>query len=123
MGDYPVMTQYGYTDTPGRWDHLATGQVLSQAKDGMVNGKVVISPSDLVTVFRRYIELPVTLTIRDGYVVDIAGGRHGCCANLRLHRELQRSARLRDFAHRLGPFEMPSGSTTRSPARVTPRSA
>jgi 2,5-dihydroxypyridine 5,6-dioxygenase len=73
MGGYRVMTQYGYTDTPGRWDHLATGQVLSQAHDGMVNGKVVIAPGDLVTVFRRYIEMPVTLTIKDGYVVDVAG--------------------------------------------------
>jgi 2,5-dihydroxypyridine 5,6-dioxygenase len=41
MGDYPVLTQYGYTDTPGRWDHFATGQVLSQGCDGKVNGKVV----------------------------------------------------------------------------------
>jgi 2,5-dihydroxypyridine 5,6-dioxygenase len=73
MGDYPVLTQYGYTDTPGRWDHFATGQVLSQGCDGQVNGKVVIMPGDLIQCFRRYIEQPVTLTIRDGFVTDIAG--------------------------------------------------
>lgn len=73
MGDYPVLTQYGYTDTPGRWDHFGTGQVLSQGTDGKVNGQVVIMPGDLVTDFRRYIERPVTLTIRDGEVVSIAG--------------------------------------------------
>jgi 2,5-dihydroxypyridine 5,6-dioxygenase len=73
MGDYPVLTQYGYTDTPGRWDHFATGQVLSQGCDGKVNGKVVIMPGDLITTFRRYLEQPVTLTIQDGFVTDIAG--------------------------------------------------
>lgn len=25
LGTYPVLTQYGYTDTPGRWDHFAGG--------------------------------------------------------------------------------------------------
>lgn len=73
MGGYRVMTQYGYTDTPGRWDHMGTGQVLSQAHDGKVNGKVVVMPGDTVTAFQRMIESPVTLTIKDGYVTDIAG--------------------------------------------------
>jgi len=73
MGAYPVLTQYGYTDTPGRWDHFATGQVLSQGNDGSVNGRLVVMPGDLVTDFRRYVERPVTLTIRDGMVVSIEG--------------------------------------------------
>jgi len=30
-------------------------------------------PGDLVTDFRRYIERPVTLTIRDGFAVSISG--------------------------------------------------
>lgn len=73
MGGYRVMTQYGYTDTPGRWDHMGTGQVLSQAHDGRVNGTVVVMPGDTVTAFQRMIESPVMLTIKDGFVTDIAG--------------------------------------------------
>jgi 2,5-dihydroxypyridine 5,6-dioxygenase len=73
LGDYPVLTQYGYVDTPGRWDHFATGQVLTQACDGQVNGKVVIMPGDLITDFRRYIESPVMLDIEGGYVRRISG--------------------------------------------------
>lgn len=73
LGDYPVLTQYGYVDTPGRWDHFATGQVLSQACDGQVDGKIVIMPGDLITDFRRYIESAVTLHIEGGYVRDITG--------------------------------------------------
>jgi 2,5-dihydroxypyridine 5,6-dioxygenase len=73
MGGYRVMTQYGYTDTSGRWDHMGTGQVLSQAHDGKVNGKVVIMPGDTITAFPRMIESSVTMTIKDGFVTDIAG--------------------------------------------------
>jgi 2,5-dihydroxypyridine 5,6-dioxygenase len=73
MGGYRVMTQYGYTDTPGRWDHMGTGQVLSQATDGKVNGTVMVMPGDTVTAFQRMIESPVKLTIKDGFVTDIEG--------------------------------------------------
>lgn len=73
MGGYRVMTQYGYTDKPGRWDHMGTGQVLSQAWDGKVEGTVVIQPGDILNCFRRNVENPITLTIRDGAVKDIAG--------------------------------------------------
>jgi 2,5-dihydroxypyridine 5,6-dioxygenase len=73
MGGYRVMTQYGYTDTPGRWDHMGTGQVLSQAYDGKVNGTVMIMPGDTVTAFQRMIESPVKLTIENGFVTGIEG--------------------------------------------------
>lgn len=74
LGDYRVMTQYGYTDTPGRWDHMGTGQVLSQGNDGKVNGKVVIMPGDVVVAFKnRQVERPIELTIKDGYVTAIEG--------------------------------------------------
>ena len=33
LGAYPVITQYGYTDTPGRWDHWPSGFLFSQGKD------------------------------------------------------------------------------------------
>ncbi|WP_108259602.1 M29 family metallopeptidase [Mangrovicoccus ximenensis] len=73
MGGYRVMTQYGYTDTPGRWDHMGTGQVLSQAHDGMVEGTVMLMPGDTVTAFQRMIESPVKLTIEGGKVTGIDG--------------------------------------------------
>lgn len=73
LGDYPVMTQYGYTDTPGRWDHMGTGQVLTNGNDGKINGKVVLQPGDIVNGFRRYLESPVTLTIKDGFITEIDG--------------------------------------------------
>ncbi|MTE01554.1 leucyl aminopeptidase [Paracoccus sp. YIM 132242] len=74
LGQYRVMTQYGYTDQPGRWDHMGTGQVLSQAIDGKVEGKVVIMPGDVIVAFKnRQVESPVTLTIKAGHVTAIEG--------------------------------------------------
>lgn len=74
LGEYRVMTQYGYTDEPGRWDHMGTGQVLSQGNDGTVNGTVVIMPGDVIVAFKnRPVENAITLTIKDGYVTDIEG--------------------------------------------------
>ena len=36
------MTQYGYTDTPGRWDHWPAGFLFTGGDDDGVDGKVVI---------------------------------------------------------------------------------
>ena len=73
LGDYPTMMQYGYTDTPGRWDHMGTGQVLTNGNDGRVDGTVVLQAGDVVNGFRRYLESEVKLTIKDGFITAIDG--------------------------------------------------
>jgi 2,5-dihydroxypyridine 5,6-dioxygenase len=73
IGQYPVMTEYGYTDTPGRWDHWPSGFLLTQGNDGEVNGTVMLMPGDIINAFRRYIQAPVKLTVERGYVVSIEG--------------------------------------------------
>ena len=73
LGKYPVMTEYGYTDEPGRWDHWPSGFLLTQGNDVEVEGTVMLMPGDIVNAFRRYIQSPVKLTIKDGYVKDISG--------------------------------------------------
>jgi 2,5-dihydroxypyridine 5,6-dioxygenase len=73
-GEYKVHHQYGFTDEPGRWDHFASAMVNTVANDGAVDGVVVLAPGDLVFPYCRYVEQPVSLTIRDGYVTDVAGG-------------------------------------------------
>jgi len=70
---YPVLTEYGYTDTPGRWDHWPSGFLLTSGDDDGVDGVVVISPGDISMVFNQYFTSPVRLTIEKGYVTDIAG--------------------------------------------------
>lgn len=73
LGQYPVITEYGYTDTPGRWDHWPSGFLFTQGRDDGVNGTVVLDRGDIVCAFRKYIEEPVTLRIERGMVKAIEG--------------------------------------------------
>ncbi|HEY1721559.1 MAG TPA: 2,5-dihydroxypyridine 5,6-dioxygenase [Magnetospirillaceae bacterium] len=74
-GDYPVMSQYGYADLPGRFDHWGAGHVHTFPNELSANGVVVMQPGDIVILpYCRYVVDPVRLTIRDGFIVTIDGG-------------------------------------------------
>lgn len=73
LSQYTAIAEYGYTDEPGRWDHFPSGFVFTQGNDGEVDGKVVLSPGDIICAFKRYVESPVIFTIEKGYIIDIAG--------------------------------------------------
>jgi len=73
LGAYPVMTEYGYTDQPGRWDHWPSGMLLTQGADDGVDGTVVLNVGDIVFPLKRYIVDPVRLTIEKGMVTGIEG--------------------------------------------------
>ncbi len=73
LGAFPVIGEYGYTDTPGRWDHWPSGFVFTGAYEDGVEGTVVLAPGDIVCAFRRYVQSPVRLTIERGYVTGVHG--------------------------------------------------
>ena len=74
IGQYPILTEYGFTDIPGRWDHWPGGFLATQANDGKVNGKVVMDKGDILFPEKAYVQSPIEFTIRDGYIVEIKGG-------------------------------------------------
>jgi 2,5-dihydroxypyridine 5,6-dioxygenase len=74
LGAYPVMTQYGFTDTPGRWDHGPSGFLFTGGADDGVDGKVVIAPGDIIFPFKSYVQTPIELTIEHGKITSIDGG-------------------------------------------------
>jgi 2,5-dihydroxypyridine 5,6-dioxygenase len=75
LGSYPVMTEYGFTDIPGRWDHWPSGFLFTGGADDGVDGKVVVDRGDIViTPFKKFVEDPVEITIERGRMVDIRGG-------------------------------------------------
>ena len=67
-------TQYGYTDTPGRWDHWPSGFVFTGGADDSIDGKVVIASGDILLPHKLYVQSPIELTIEQGRIVDIRGG-------------------------------------------------
>jgi 2,5-dihydroxypyridine 5,6-dioxygenase len=76
LGQYPVISEYGYTDEPGRWDHFPSGFSFTQGNDGEIDGTVVLMPGDIFAAFKTYVQTPVRLTVRSGMIVEIAGDGH-----------------------------------------------
>jgi 2,5-dihydroxypyridine 5,6-dioxygenase len=75
LGVYPVVTQYGYTDQPGRWDLWPGGFLFTGGADDGVDGKVVIAPGDAIVLpFLAYVREPIEFTIEAGRIVDVRGG-------------------------------------------------
>jgi len=74
-GQYPVMTQWGYADEPGHFDHWGGGHVHTFPNEGSAHGTAVLQPGDIVILpYCRYVVDPVKLEVREGHVVRIDGG-------------------------------------------------
>jgi 2,5-dihydroxypyridine 5,6-dioxygenase len=74
-GAYPVMSQYGFADEPGHFDHWGAGHVHTFPNEGTANGIVVFQPGDIVILpYCRYVHDAVRLEVRDGFVTKIEGG-------------------------------------------------
>ena len=74
IGMYPTISEYGYTDEPGRWDHWPAAFVFTGAADDGVDGTIVLAPGDVILPFNTYVREPVTYTIEKGFIQDIRGG-------------------------------------------------
>ena len=64
---------WGYTTRAGTITHWPGGLCLCFPARGTVTGRLVMAPGDVNLTFKRYLESPITLTIQDDYVADIAG--------------------------------------------------
>lgn len=74
-GEYPVMSQYGFADEPGHFDHWGAGHVHTFPNEESANGTVVFQPGDIVILpYCRYVQDVVRLEIRDGFITNIEGG-------------------------------------------------
>ncbi len=74
IGEFPILTEYGFTDIPGRWDHWPGGFLATQANETGVDGQVVMDRGDILFPFNKYVQEPIEFTIRGGKIVDIRGG-------------------------------------------------
>lgn len=64
---------WGWTDRPGTVAHWPGGVVVSFPRAGSVNGTLVLDAGDANLTFKRYLERPVRLTLKDDHVVAIEG--------------------------------------------------
>ena len=73
LGVYPTLSEYGFTDIPGRWDHWPAAFVFTGGADDGVDGQIVLAPGDVLLPFNTYVQTPVVLTIEAGFIRDIRG--------------------------------------------------
>ena len=74
-GEYPVMSQWGFADEAGHFDHWGAGHVHTFPDEGSANGRVVVQPGDIVVLpYCRYVQDEIRIEIRDGFIRRIEGG-------------------------------------------------
>jgi 2,5-dihydroxypyridine 5,6-dioxygenase len=75
LGEYPTMIQYGFAESPRRFDHWGGGHVHTFPNEGSANGTVVIQRGDIVILpYCRYVQDEIRLDIREGFIRRIEGG-------------------------------------------------
>jgi 2,5-dihydroxypyridine 5,6-dioxygenase len=74
LGEFPAISEYGFVDEPGRWDHWPSGFVLTWPDEGRTNGRIVLDRGDILLPQKCYVREPVELTLENGYCTKIDGG-------------------------------------------------
>ncbi len=68
-----VKGAYGFCDKPGTSATWATCAVVAYPASSRVDGEVALACGDIVFPFYRYVESPVSLRFKDGFVEEIVG--------------------------------------------------
>ncbi|MFI5446473.1 2,5-dihydroxypyridine 5,6-dioxygenase [Polaromonas sp. UC242_47] len=74
LGEFPVISEYGFVDEPGRWDHWPSGFALTFPDESGSNGTIVIDKGDILLPQKRYCSERIVLTVENGYATKIEGG-------------------------------------------------
>jgi len=74
LGQYPVLTEYGFAEERGRWDHWPSGFLATWPTEGSASGTVVLDRGDIVFPFKTYVKTPIRLEVREGFIRSIEGG-------------------------------------------------
>ncbi|MDM0021870.1 2,5-dihydroxypyridine 5,6-dioxygenase [Variovorax saccharolyticus] len=74
LGQYPVICEYGFVDEPGRWDHWPSGFQFTWPNEGAAQGRIVLDRGDILLPQKCYLNGPIAMTVKDGYVTAIEGG-------------------------------------------------
>lgn len=74
LGEFPTISEYGFCEDPGRWDHWPSGFLFTFANEGGSEGTIVIDRGDILLPQKSYLAEKVTLEVRGGFVREIKGG-------------------------------------------------
>lgn len=74
LGEFPAISEYGFVDQPGRWDHWPSGFVLTWPDEGGASGQIVIDRGDILLPQKSYATDRIVLTVENGFATRIEGG-------------------------------------------------
>lgn len=74
LGNFPVISEYGFVDKPGRWDHWPSGFVLTFPNEGESEGRVILDRGDILLPLKEYVTDQIELVVEQGFVTKINGG-------------------------------------------------
>lgn len=74
LGEFPAVSEYGFVDEPGRWDHWPSGFSLTWPNEKGANGRIVIDEGDILLPQKYYTTSRIELTVENGYATRIEGG-------------------------------------------------
>ncbi|HEX7649567.1 MAG TPA: 2,5-dihydroxypyridine 5,6-dioxygenase [Noviherbaspirillum sp.] len=74
LGEFPTISEYGFCEKPGKWDHWPSGFLFTFANEGGSDGTIVIDRGDILLPQKNYASEKITLDVRAGFVRDIKGG-------------------------------------------------
>jgi 2,5-dihydroxypyridine 5,6-dioxygenase len=74
LGQFPAISEYGFVDEPGRWDHWPSGFALTWANEGEAEGKIVLERGDILLPMKSYVRDRVHFKIEKGFCTGIEGG-------------------------------------------------
>ncbi|MBF7688560.1 2,5-dihydroxypyridine 5,6-dioxygenase [Acinetobacter rathckeae] len=74
LGQYPAVTEYGFSDEPGRWDHWPSGFLFTWPNENQAEGILNIDVGDILLPFKMYVREKITLEVSKGFITKIYGG-------------------------------------------------
>jgi 2,5-dihydroxypyridine 5,6-dioxygenase len=74
LGEFPAISEYGFVDEPGRWDHWPSGFALTWPNERGAQGRIVIDRGDILLPQKCYVSEPIVITVEQGYATRIEGG-------------------------------------------------
>lgn len=74
LGEFPAISEYGFVDAPGRWDHWPSGFVLTWPNEGGANGRIVLDRGDILLPQKSYATERIELMVENGFATRIEGG-------------------------------------------------
>ncbi|GAB2788648.1 hypothetical protein GCM10027040_13570 [Halomonas shantousis] len=74
LGEFPAVSEYGFVDEPGRWDHWPSGFAFTFPDEGSANGTIVLDRGDILLPQKSYLGSPIEMMVEAGYVTAINGG-------------------------------------------------